>query len=397
MRIRGCVAALLAALVVLSACDPPSNTDDGLRIIVSSGPVYEVPARDSPPVKPVPQTAGRGTLILEGGGEYVDEASALTVALAGTKPVLCLIDPISPRGSSDAYHKFDGIGGFKMLTINLASNSSQQARVIEALEGCTGYFFNGGDPRMLSIALRPNAEETPALKIIRRRYEQNGAVVAGAGAGAMIAGDLTLCECGPESDVAALVQGNIFEAPGYVFIHGVLIDTHFFARGLLGRHLYALADTKEPVGIGIDDATAVVVPGNGGLWRVLGQGSVALIRRGNAASVKNLQDFSLSILNAGDSFDPVTGRVVVSPKRKSFALPRDPSAAPIETSKVFDPGKILGMIDALAQSPSLLARGYDDGSGMNVQITKRPESSAYSDGTSITILDLDLGITHAQG
>jgi cyanophycinase len=385
--------ALLAVAIALASCSEPPS-DDGLRIIVSSGPVYEVPTRDAPPAKPVPQTAGRGTLILEGGGDYLDEASMMTVALAGTKPVLCLIDPGS-KGGGDAYHKFDGIGGFKMLTINLTATSSQQARVIEALEGCTGYFINTGDPIMLSTALRPNAEDSSALKIIRRRFEQNGAVVAGTGTGTMIVGDLTLCDCGGESSVEALTQGTILEAPGYVFVHGVLIDAHFFTRGLIGRHLYALADTKEPVGVGIDDSTAVIVPGNGGLWRVIGQSSVALIRRGNAVSVKHLEDFSLSLLNAGDSFDPVTGRVVVSPNRKPTLLLRGLDTKPIETSHIFDPNQALTMIEDLARSTSVVARGYDEASGMAVQVTKGLNSTAYSDGNSITVLDLDLGIIHA--
>ena len=39
-----------------------------------------------------------------------------------------------------------------------------------------------------------------------------------------------------------------------------------------------------------------------------------------------------------------------------------------------------------------MARGYDDASGMAVQVSKGLDSTAYSDGTSITILDLDLAI-----
>jgi len=389
VRLGSAVAFVAMAIALASCSDPP--TDDGLRIIVSSGPVYEVPTRDAPPAKPVPQTAGRGTLILEGGGDYVDEASEMTVALAGTKPVVCLIDPGS-KGGGDAYHKFDGIGGFKMLTINLSATSSQQARVLEALESCTGYFINTGDPVMLSSALRPNAEDSSALKIIRRHFEQNGAVIAATGTGTMMVGDLTLCDCGGESSVEALTQGTIFEAPGYVFVHGVLIDAHFFTRGLIGRHLYALADTKEPVGVGIDDSTAVIVPGNGGPWKVIGQSSVALIRRGNAATVKHLEDFTLSILNDGDSFDPVTGRITVSSKRKPILLLRGLDAKPTETTRIFDPNQVLTMIDALAQSTNVVARGYDDASGMAVQVSKVLDSTAYSDGNSITILDLDLKI-----
>ena len=390
----GLAAALLAASIALGACS--SQSDEGLRIIVSSGPVYDVPARDdAPKVKPVPQPTGRGTIILEGGGDSLDAASQMTVALAGTKPQLCLLESTA-KGTGDAYHKFDGISGFKMLTVNLAANSSQQMRVVEALQTCTGYFINDGDPVMLSRALRPDANETPALKIIRERYERDGAVIAGTGAGSMIAGDLTLCACGPESSVEALTRGTIFEAPGYVFLHGVLIDAHFFTRGLIGRHLYALADTREPVGVGIDETTAVIVPGNGGLWQVIGQSSVALIRRGNASSVKHLQDFTLSILNAGDSFDPVTGRVVVSPKRKPVLLVRGADVPAIETTHIFDPNQVLTLVQNLAQSKSPVARGYDDASGMAVQIGKGLDSTAYSDGTSVTILDLELGIVRAS-
>jgi cyanophycinase len=383
-------AALLAASFALGACNSPG--DDGLRIIVSSGPVYEVPARDAPHVKPIAQKAGRGTLILEGGGTSVDEASRLTVALAGAKPVLCLIDT-TPQGAGAPYHKFDGIGGFKMLTINVATNSSEQASVVDALESCTGYFFNAGDPALLSAAFRPNAEDSAALKIIRRRFERDGAVVAGAGAGAMMAGDLTLCECGPESSVEALTKDTVFEAPGFVFIHGVLIDAHFFARGLIARHLYALADTKEPVGVGIDEATAVVVPGRGGLWQVIGDGSVALIKRGARSSPGHLEGFSISVLNAGDSFDPVTGRVVIAPKRKPLPMARNPAAAPIEVSGIFQPGRALDLIDALARSPSLAARGYDDASAMSVKLSKTPRSAAYGDGSSLSILNFGLAIS----
>src|SRR5215470_20252093 len=135
--------AVIAAMIALAACDSPSNAD--LRFIVSNGPVYEVPARDAPPVRPLPQPVGRGTMILEGGGPYLEQASELTVALAGPKPVLCLIDTAA-KGGGDPYLKFDRIGGFRMLTVNVTPGNAQQARVIEALGSCTGYFFNGGNP-----------------------------------------------------------------------------------------------------------------------------------------------------------------------------------------------------------------------------------------------------------
>jgi cyanophycinase len=383
------VCALTAALIGLAACNSPG--DDELRVIVSNGPVYEVPARDAPPVRPVPQPKGHGTMILEGGGVYLEQASKLTVALAGPKPVLCLIDTAA-NGDGDPYLKFDGIGGFRMLTLNVPAANAQQARVIEALQSCTGYFFNGGNPLLLSSAFRPNAVDSPALRVIRERFSQEGAVVAGTSAGAMIVGDLTLCECGPDSSVDALTEGKLFEAPGYAFVHGVLIDAHFFTRGLLGRHLYALADTKEPVGVGIDESTAVIVPGDGELWTIIGDGSVALIRRGKLSRVGRLEDFTISLLNPGDRFDPVTGRIVVAPRRQPVTLSRDPGVPVVEAAAIFEADRVRSLILELARSPSLSAKGYDDSSGMIVELQKGDASTAFSDGKSTTVLDLSLSI-----
>ena len=130
--------------------------------------------------KPVPQIAGRGTLILEGGGNYLDEASETDRRLAGTETRALPDRSRMPRAAAIAYHKFDGIGGFKMLTVNLTANSAQQARVLEALESCTGYFFNGGDPDLLSSALRPQRrgqqraqDHPPALRAERRRRRRH--------------------------------------------------------------------------------------------------------------------------------------------------------------------------------------------------------------------------------
>ena len=84
--------------------------------------------------------------------------------------------------------------------------------------------------------------------------------------------------------------------------------------------------------------------------------------------------------------------MVVSPQRKPILLVRGVDSKPIETTHIFEPNQMLTMIETLARSTNAVARGYDDASGMAVQVSKGLYSTAYSDGTSITILDLDLGI-----
>jgi cyanophycinase len=385
---RGAVAALLA-LPLLAACGSEA-ANDGPRVIVSDGPVYEVPARAAPPVKPVAQHPGRGSLILEGGGIGLDATSELTVAYAGPKPVLCLIDT-AEQGKGDPYLRFDNIGGMRMLNLDITARNAGDIEVTDALKSCTGYYFNGGNPELLSRNLLRGLDDSPALGIIRAKFERGGAVVSGTSAGAMIVGPVTLCECGSTSSVHALTEGRLYEAPGYRFVDGLLVDAHFFARGLIGRHLYALADTKEPVGVGIDETTAVIVPGDGGLWQVIGDSSVALIRRGPGSTVDHLSGFTISLLNAGDRFDPHSGKIVVAPSRKAITIGDDPTAAPTEASDIFAPDRLRQLILAFAASPSATAEGFAQAEGLMIQLRKRSDTAGFSDGSSLTVLNLEVG------
>jgi hypothetical protein len=88
------------------------------------------------------------------------------------------------------------------------------------------------------------------------------------------------------------------------------VDAHFFARGLMGRHLFALARDRLPVGVGIDEDGAVLVSSNQQTWRVIGQRRVALIFTPPEVSTSNLSGFGLALLAPGDEFDPATGRMV---------------------------------------------------------------------------------------
>ena len=132
----------------------------------------------------------------------------------------------------------------------------------------------------------------------------------------MVAGPVTLCECGAKSSVLAVTRGELFKAPGFDLLRDrVLVDAHFFARGLLGRHMFALARDRIPVGVGIDEDTAVLVPGNGRPWMVLAGRKVALVKTPPDARMDQLHGFGFSELFPGDQFDPLTGRITVASSR----------------------------------------------------------------------------------
>ncbi len=384
----GGAAILIAALLLLPAC----SSDDNIRIIQSSGPVYAVDSRGTQTVKPVALAAGRGPLVLESGGSYLDAATDLTVAYAGPKPVLCLIDTAAD-GKGDPYDRFDGYAGVHMLTLNITPETSNNPQVIEALDRCNGYYFNAGNPELLSKGLLLGQGDSHALAVIRRRHDTAGAAISGISAGAMIAGPVTLCECSSKSSIAALTKGVLYQAPAYRFVDHVIVDTHFFAKGLIGRNLYALARTGEAASVGIDDGAAVIVPGDGGLWQVIGSSSVAFIQRGPAATASHLQGFTISLLNAGDSFNPTSGHVAIAGTRKQQPLVSDPAAGPMQMGGIFEPDSLRQLIVDFAGKPNATAQGYAEAEGLVFELRKRPDTLVFSDDAGISVLNLDIAVT----
>jgi hypothetical protein len=78
----------------------------------------------------------------------------------------------------------------------------------------------------------------------------------------------------------------------------------------MGRHLFALARDRLPVGVGIDEDGAVLVSSNQQTWRVIGDRRVALVFTPPDVSMNKLSNFGLALLAPGDEFDPSTGRIV---------------------------------------------------------------------------------------
>jgi cyanophycinase len=385
--------AALAALVLSAAAVAfVSGRAEDLAQASAGIPIYDIPAHLGLAVAPIPQRRGRGTLILEGGGHGAAIVTQQVVAYSGPDPVLCLIDTASD-GASSPEVRFDAIGDLRMLVLDITPYNAGDPAILDALRQCTGFYFDGGNPGMLSAGLLRGRDDSPALTVIREKFEREGAVVAGTSAGAMIAGRLTLCECGSHSSELALGNGKLFQAPGFHFIEGPLIDAHFFARGLIGRHLYALATTGNSVGIGIDEATAVIVPADGGLWTVEGDSDVAFIYRAAAGSSGKLEGFTFNLLASGDQFDPASRRIVVDGEQMPTKVERGANAKPFYVDDIFSPGKVKALVESFIGAPTDRAEGVSKEIGRAIEFTKRSDTMAYADGARISVLRLDLGVS----
>lgn len=350
-----------------------------MRVIDAAAAVYDVPVRPGGiRVEPAARRPGRGLLLLHGGGTLSREDFRPFVAAAGADPLLCLIDTAT-EGDGKPYRLFEGFAGVRLRVFDLDAADARRTDIAAALARCDAYYFHGGDPKLLADTFRPGGRDAPALAAIRRRFA-SGAPVSGTSAGAMIVGPVTLCECGATSSVMALAEGKLFQAPGFALIDDVLIDAHFLARGLLGRHLVALARNRVPLGVGIDEGTAVLVP-ESGPWQVIGRGGVAVVtlaRRGGS-------EFDLSLLWPGDRFDPLRRTFEMAPSRHRQPIRRH--GTPIRAANIFEPGRIGKVAQELAQGDAPEAVGFAAG-GIRVTFRKTAETKAYSDGARTSALHL---------
>jgi cyanophycinase len=150
---------------------------------------------------------------------------------------------------------------------------------------------------------------SPIPDAIREAY-RNGAVIAGTSAGAavmsqvMITGEqLRYPDDG--GSFRHVEEGNVELSTGLGFLTNAVVDQHFVYRMRLNRLINVVLEHPELLGIGIDEATAIVVQGRSA--RVVGDSQVVLVRhkgpQHRAGRLLGSRDLRVQILLPGDSFN----------------------------------------------------------------------------------------------
>ncbi len=109
-------------------------------------------------------------------------------------------------------------------------------------------------------------------KIMTRRFESDGLVIAGTSAGAM-AMSTEMISGGSSSE--ALVKGAVEMRDGMNFIPKLIIDTHFIKRGRFGRMAEAVAKHPGLLGVGLAEDTGLIIRGSNH-FTVIGSGMVII-------------------------------------------------------------------------------------------------------------------------
>ncbi|HKV50730.1 MAG TPA: cyanophycinase [Gemmatimonadaceae bacterium] len=268
--------------------------------------------------------APKGTLFIVGGGEQSKELVQEFVDLAGGARANIAVVPTATEESAAAgREKVEDLEshGAKAFVIDVSRAQAQSDSIVKLIGTATGIWFGGGD----QVKLADSLVGTAALKAMVARYDA-GAVVGGTSAGAAVLSDsmITGNQKRPEADSIGyygdefpnVARGAIQISPGFGFITNAIVDMHFIRRERANRLLTVVLERPSLLGVGIDEGTAVRVDPNG-MWTVLGRSAAIIIDArdarvtGSNAPRLGASGIHLSLLPAGSTYDPRTGRATL--------------------------------------------------------------------------------------
>jgi cyanophycinase len=228
-----------------------------------------------------------GHILLAGGAEFggrMAEPDLRAIELAGGLQARISIIPTAAapdrnheRAGGNGVRWFESLDAYNVAALPLIDRASaDSAEIAAALRESRLIYLLGGFPHYLGQTLLGSA----SWRAIAAAH-QDSAVVAGSSAGAMV-----LCQhyYDPET-------GQVAEGLGMVPDACVLPHHNTFGKGWAAR-LGALLPGSTL--IGIDERTAMIDDGDGGVWRVYGQGAVTLYRDGQATVYAGGTQFELT-------------------------------------------------------------------------------------------------------
>lgn len=238
---------------------------------------------------------GLEKLILFGGHGYTPEAAAKFVEWAGGREANILI---LPWASSDPTYEFEEVESVlsdyhpKQMVRGFSPDEKEFNKnvIMEQIEAASGIFIPGGD----QVGLMERVNQDPEIRQAILKSYHSGVVYAGFSAGTAAASKTMITGRGDETKIGPTKSPT---AEGLGLVTQFIVDQHFIARQRQNRLMSALMRSEEKLGVGIDEATALVVE-DGFKGTVMGSSYVMLFRRLNSET-----EFAISLLKNGDTVD----------------------------------------------------------------------------------------------
>lgn len=226
-------------------------------------------AEGFPLKQPEPPVVEKGTLVIVGGGGQPDGLPTKFVEYAGGKGKANIV--IFPTANADPLPKRDPVAaafkkaGAAKATILYGKTQAEveSKEFLDTLKEATGLWFDGGR-QWRFVDCYENTKALPLMFDVLKR----GGVIGGTSAGATIQGEY-LCRGGVFNNFDIRYEG--YER-GLGFLKGVAIDQHFSQRKRQTEMTSLMKTYPQYLGIGLDEATAIVVKGQ--TADVIGKGKV---------------------------------------------------------------------------------------------------------------------------
>ncbi|MBW6478517.1 MAG: cyanophycinase [Bacteroidales bacterium] len=223
---------------------------------------------------PGAKTHKKGYLVLIGGAEDRRNDKVVLRKLINLNDAKNIIVVTSAtlypaETAEDYFYAFRDLGIKNIQILDIRdSRETNNPGDLEKINQADVVFFTGGDQvRLTRILLN-----TPLLKRIKERFLKEGLTIAGTSAGASAAANpMTF-----DGDNQGLIKGTVKFDEGFGFLENITIDTHFVARGRLGRLTQFLCNGYTQKGIGIGENTSISIkPDN--TFEVAGTGIVTVV------------------------------------------------------------------------------------------------------------------------
>ena len=240
----------------------------------------------------------RGALVVVGGGGTTDAIVARTLELAGGKNAIVVVLPqssaVENAGDSSVKMWLDA-GAREAKKVGFADPDAKAW-----IEHATLIWMPGGDQNRFMKAIAGTGLDEE----IRSAYKK-GAVVGGTSAGAAVLSALMITG---EADLQSLTAGKTVLGKGLGLWTDAIVDQHFLRRQRNNRLLSAVLDNPGTIGVGIDEATAVILRAN--KLEVVGRSAVvvfdgrhARITKAAPGEVVAGTNLRLSVLREGMTYD----------------------------------------------------------------------------------------------
>jgi cyanophycinase len=267
------------------------------------------------------QAAPKGYLFIIGGGSRSENMMKKFVELAsGVKSGRIVVLPMAgatpDESGKSMVDEFRKLGAKDSAYFNLTRDQALKPEASAILDDAGGVYFTGGDQARVTKALL----DTPVHRKLLEIYE-NGAVIGGTSAGAAIMSEIMITgdEKRPPAagrEFETLEAGMVITTPGLGFIRTAIVDQHFATRKRHNRLISLVAENPKLLGIGIDEATAVIMNPDE-TFDVIGDKDVIVYdpsaARVSAApgTIIGVTGMIMHVLRPGAKFDLKTRRVLI--------------------------------------------------------------------------------------